>query len=84
MVNDGCPVQRAGRFDERLNDLSSGLEQVEKAISELETVNGALELVLQLLKAAHATALLGDHLHCLLAPLQAKMARSLDQMDEVL
>ncbi|MBA1289195.1 DUF1484 family protein [Pseudomonas japonica] len=64
--------------------LSEALAQAERVRYELNAVEGAMELVLQLLDAAHARPLMGEHLHCLLSPLQAKLSKSLTGLDEVL
>jgi hypothetical protein len=64
--------------------MQSALHEVNAARNELNAVEGAMELILQLLEAAHAKSLIGDHLHCLLSPLQAKLRASLIRLDEVL
>lgn len=64
--------------------LQNALHKVNAARNELNAVEGAMELIMQLLDVAHTESLVGDHLHCLLSPLQAKLRASLTRLDEAL
>lgn len=83
LVNNG-PGTFRDSLGAEVKALSQALDEVERVRNELNAVGGAMDLVLQLLDAAHAKPLMGDHLHCLLSPLQAKLSKSLDGLDEVL
>lgn len=78
------PDLRRDSISSEIEALRQTLDEVERVRNELNAVGGAMELVLQLLDVAHAKPLMGDHLHCLLSPLQAKLSRSLNGLDEVL
>ncbi|WP_225775927.1 DUF1484 family protein [Pseudomonas sp. Marseille-Q5115] len=84
MASSDCHLQRAAGFHHRLEQLSETYQHLDRVTGELAAVSGALELVLQLLDAAHAQPINGDSLHCLLAPLHEKMKRSLSGLEEAL
>lgn len=64
--------------------LSKGLGIVQNARMEISEVNGALDTLLLLLAAAETDVFSGDQLNCLIAPIQAKLARALERLDDVL
>lgn len=68
----------------QLDALQQAIDEMERVRNQLNAVGSAMELVLQLLDSSHDKALKGDRLHCLLAPLQAKLSQSLKGLDEVL
>lgn len=84
MASTDCHLQRAAGFQHRLEELSETYQHLDRVSGELGAVSGALDLVLELLDAAHAQPINGDSLHCLLAPLHEKMKRSLTGLEEVL
>lgn len=84
MLADADKASARDKLDDSLKAMLRCRHQVQQATSELNSTNSALELVLELLDAAHDKALSGDQLHCLLQPLQEKLALSLTNLDEVL
>lgn len=79
-----CAPHLTTRINDQLNRLKDNLDELKSALGGISEVNGALVMVLQLLAAAHADKIAGDNLHCLLAPLQGKLAESLEQLNELL
>ncbi len=80
-------VLKANGFDTKLNDMRFLIEelgQLRETYLKLTSIHGALEMLLELLHAAHAEKLYGDHLHCLLEPLQGKLNRALDDMEAII
>jgi hypothetical protein len=71
-------------LEAEVSGMQEALGRIEAARNELNAVDGALKLVLQLLETADTEPLMGDHLHCLLSPLQARLSQSLTGLDEVL
>lgn len=64
--------------------LSKGLGIVQNVRMEISEVNGALDTLLLLLAAAETDVFSGDQLNCLIAPIQVKLARALERLDDVL
>lgn len=71
-------------FTTHLSHLGEVLNDLRHSARVLNEVNGALTMVLHLLEAAHADNLSADNLHCLISPVQVKLARSLDELDQTL
>ena len=81
------PLLKASDFDAKLDEMAAvitslkGLGSIERRLSNL---NGAMDLLLDLLSAAHAHKLDGGHLHCLLEPLRERLNKAIDDMDGIL
>ncbi len=78
---------KANHFDTQLNELAgilADLKRLHEVSLELSCLDGAMELLLQLLAAAHNKQLDGDHLHCLLQPLVGKLSAAGRALDEIL
>lgn len=71
-------------FTTHLSHLGEVLNDLRHSARVLNEVNGALIMVLHLLEAAHAENLSADNLHCLISPVQVKLARSLNELDRTL
>ncbi|AOE85824.1 hypothetical protein [Pseudomonas sp. TCU-HL1] len=78
---------KANNFDTKLNDMGHLLDELEglrDTYFNLTSIDGALEMLLELLRAAHAERLYGDHLHCLMEPLRGKLYRALNEMEGII
>lgn len=73
----------ADDINERLLAFAEGVEAVQHCASTLSEVNGALEVVLQLLFDAETDKVSCNHLYCLMEPIQAKLDAALERMGEV-
>ncbi|QEY75098.1 hypothetical protein [Pseudomonas denitrificans (nom. rej.)] len=73
--------------DQQLPDLTcitAALARLDDVVLSLNRLSGALELLLELLDAAHARRLSGEQLHCLLEPLANKLQGTLEVLDDLL
>ena len=78
---------KANNFDTKLNDMEhllDALDRLRDTYFNLTSIDGALEMLLELLRAAHAERLYGDHLHCLMEPLRGKLYRALNEMEAII
>lgn len=78
---------KANHFDTQLDELAAiqtDLGRLREVGIELSNLGGALELLLELLDAAHNRQLDGGHLHCLLQPLLGKLLTAEQVLDEIL
>ncbi|MDE3738590.1 DUF1484 family protein [Metapseudomonas resinovorans] len=78
---------KANNFDTKLNDMAHLLDELDglrDTYFNLTSIDGALEMLLELLRAAHAERLYGDHLHCLMEPLRGKLYRALNEMEGII
>lgn len=78
---------KANHFDTQLDELAAihtDLKRLREVGMELSNLGGALELLLELLDAAHNRQLDGGHLHCLLQPLLGKLLTAEQTLDEIL
>ena len=73
----------ADHINERLLAFAEGVEAAQHCASTLSEVNGALEVVLQLLFDAEADKVSCNHLYCLMEPIQVKLDAALERMGEV-
>lgn len=81
------PLLQANHFDAQLDELQAiqtDLGRLRSVGMDLSNLGGALELLLELLDAAHNRKLDGGHLHCLLQPLLGKLLAAEQTMDEIL
>jgi hypothetical protein len=78
---------KANGYDAQLDEMAAVLADIQKlehTYRQLSSLNGAMEMMLELLAAAHRKSLYGDHLHCLLEPLQDKLSRTVDELGGIL
>ncbi len=78
---------KANHFDSQLDELDAiqtELKRLRDVGMELSNLRGALDMLLELLSAAHNRKLDGGHLHCLLQPLVGKLGQAEDVLDEIL
>ncbi|BAU74390.1 DUF1484 family protein [Metapseudomonas furukawaii] len=78
---------KANNFDTKLNHLGHLVDELERqreTYFNLTSIDGALEMLLELLHAAHAEKLYSDHLHCLMEPLRGKLYRALNEMEAII
>ncbi|WP_315807466.1 hypothetical protein [Pseudomonas sp. C9-3] len=78
---------KANHFSTQLAELAAitnSLKALDDVSLALNNLGGAMELLLELLDAAHNRQLDGGHLHCLLQPLVSKLQQTLDVMDNIL
>lgn len=68
----------------RLSALADGIAVLQESVSALSEVNGALEVVLQLLFDAEAEKISCNHLYCLMEPIQGKLDGALERMAGVI
>ena len=71
-------------INERLLALAEGVAVLQESVSTLSEVNGALEVVLQLLFDAEAEKISCNHLYCLMEPIQGKLDGALERMGGVI
>ncbi len=76
---NGCREDVSGR----LSALADGVAVLQESVSALSEVNGALEVVLQLLFDAEAEKISCNHLYCLMEPIQGKLDGALERMGGV-
>ncbi|WP_263143976.1 DUF1484 family protein [Pseudomonas sp. RIT-PI-AD] len=80
-------VLKANHFDAQLDELAAITDDLKRLRGiglELSNVRGAVDMLLELLDAAHNRKLDGGHLHCLLKPLVGKLGQAEDALDEIL
>lgn len=78
---------KANHFDSQLDELAAitdDLKRLNVISLELSNLRGAVDMLSELLDAAHNRKLDGGHLHCLLQPLVGKLGQAEDALDEIL
>ena len=78
---------KANHFDTQLDELAAittDLKRLDGLGRKISNLRGAVDLLLELLDAAHNRKLDGGHLHCLLQPLAGILDEAEDALDEIL
>ncbi|MNG14586.1 hypothetical protein D3C84_983510 [compost metagenome] len=67
-----------------MGHLLDELDHLRDTYFDLTSIHGAQEMLLELLRAAHAERLYGDHLHCLMEPLQGELNKVINEMEAII